>query len=224
MHRFQSALTDAGFARGIEECWETRPLYLGKVFANSLSNEFGQGAIEGVIARSHDLLTRTEVIRDGQRIQWNVPGSPCYGRVDAIPAALEAGLTVLVRRFDHDHEATAALARALMILVGQPVFATLFMTHRLGDTFPAHYDAANVVAVQLCGVKRWRLFERVNPPPASDAEVRPVQTELREPTHCEDLACGDLLYVPRGTIHRVAAISCPSLHISLGVRAATRRL
>jgi ribosomal protein L16 Arg81 hydroxylase len=215
MQRAHSELTVNGFARRLEECWERQPFFFGKVVANSLSHEFDQAVLAGVIAGSHALLARTEVIRDGQRIQWTALGTS-----DGIRTALESGLSVLVRRFDFDHEGTAALAHALAVLVSRPVFATLFMTHRVGATFPAHYDAAEVFAVQLCGIKRWSLFGRINPPPVSDADVRPVHTALEAATRCEQLVPGDLLYVPRGTIHMVDAISTPAMHISFGVRAA----
>jgi hypothetical protein len=218
MYRFQQALTAGRLGERLQECGESRGFFFRKILADALSDEFKQDTILGAIAKSQPGL-RVEVSRDGERIPWSDHSGSNFTTVETIRTALDEGLAVVVRRFEFDHEATACLAQALATRIGRPVFASLFVTYRRGATFPAHYDAANVFAVQLCGVKRWDLFEQVSPLPNCHAEVSPIQNLSEEPLRREDVAVGDLLYVPRGTIHRVGAISCPCVHISFGAHA-----
>jgi ribosomal protein L16 Arg81 hydroxylase len=129
------------------------------------------------------------------------------------------GLTILVRRFDLEHSASGLFAQSLAALIGAPVFGTLFITPGPENAFPAHYDAANVFALQLAGAKRWDLFEQVFPLPLSDTDVNSLPMRPPRVMESHDLTTGDLLYVPRGLVHEVIPTSCPSLHISFGMLA-----
>lgn len=162
---------------------------------------------------------RIEFVRDGKRINATDFGGELQFGSDWVQAALDLGVAILVRRYDLDDDATLAFVEAIADVVQSPVFATLFMTRNVEPSFPAHYDAANVLALQLRGAKRWGIFEQVTPLPENDLAVKPVHGFAEEQGRYIDLTPGDVLYVPRGMIHHVHAIDTPSVHISFGIRA-----
>jgi ribosomal protein L16 Arg81 hydroxylase len=75
--------------------------------------------------------------------------------------------------------------------------------------------------LQVAGVKRWALFDRALPPPTSDADVKPIDVGDRPSTYTYDLKPGDVLYVPRGVVHRVQALETPAVHVSFGLKVLT---
>jgi ribosomal protein L16 Arg81 hydroxylase len=216
-NQFAAVFAEARFTRLLEECWEVQPRYLKDFFPGSLFREFSISSIDEAIATIDPRLPRAEVLDNGKKVDWSCLSSGCATPV-AIHVALEAGLTLLAQRFELYHKATEALARALTDRIEREVFASLYLTRKDGAAaFPAHYDAANVFALQLFGVKRWELYYRVSPPPEVDSDVRDVTVGPEEITQCEHLAPGDLLYNPRGNIHSVSASCAPCLHIAFGI-------
>lgn len=103
--------------------------------------------------------------------------------------------------------------RSLEFFLHQPATAEAFWSR--GDAkAPPHHDDYDLIAIQIKGRKRWY----VSTDPASlpnpwKSGPNPVpKMERHQPI---DMAVGDLLYLPRGTDHRVDAIE-PSLHLSIG--------
>lgn len=84
---------------------------------------------------------------------------------------------------------------------------------------PVHWDMGAVTAIQLAGIKKWYLW----PPVVGLDEV----CNLRDVTSAEKkakpmmtvtLAPGDVLFVPRGWLHRAETQGDkPSLHVSVGI-------
>jgi bifunctional lysine-specific demethylase and histidyl-hydroxylase MINA len=112
------------------------------------------------------------------------------------------------------------LARALEALLLKPVTASAFWSR--GDLLaPVHSDDHDILVVQLLGRKRWYLsdepsalentWERIPGPPPTLGSHRTLE-----------LVPGDVLYVPRGTVHTVDA-SDVSLHVAIGFTPVTLR-
>ena len=84
--------------------------------------------------------------------------------------------------------------------------------------FAPHYDDVEVFILQLEGKKRWRLYK-----PRSEKETLPRfssknfdQNEIGKPMMDITLEPGDLLYMPRGTIHQGNCLEdAHSLHITV---------
>ena len=78
--------------------------------------------------------------------------------------------------------------------------ANLYITPPKAQGFSKHKDDHEVLAIQICGSKVWRLS-------ATDGAHEVV------------LAAGGLLYVPAGLEHEAASAREPSIHIALGLKA-----
>jgi hypothetical protein len=105
------------------------------------------------------------------------------------------------------------LLRSLEFIFHQPATAEVFWSR--GDAkAPAHHDDYDLIVIQIKGRKQWFIStEPASLPNPWKSGPNPVPTMER---HQEiGIAPGDLLYLPRGTDHRVDAIE-PSLHLSIG--------
>lgn len=103
--------------------------------------------------------------------------------------------------------------RSLEFFFHQPATAEAFWSR--GDAkAPAHHDDYDLIVIQLKGRKRWFVStEPASLPNPWKYGPNPVPTLERH--QVVEVGPGDLLYLPRGTDHRVDAIE-PALHLSIG--------
>jgi bifunctional lysine-specific demethylase and histidyl-hydroxylase MINA len=113
----------------------------------------------------------------------------------------------------------AELARALEVLLHQPVSTSAFWS-RGGMRAPVHYDDHDLLVVQLLGEKRWYVGRGPSELPNVWRSV-PALVELGE-HESFDVRPGDLVYLPRGTLHSVDS-QAESLHVSIGFTPLTVR-
>jgi bifunctional lysine-specific demethylase and histidyl-hydroxylase MINA len=112
------------------------------------------------------------------------------------------------------------LARALEFMLHAPVTASAFWS-RGGMRAPVHYDDHDLIVVQLRGDKRWYVSEKPSELPNTWTSIPAESLELG-PHASIDMHPGDLLYLPRGTLHSVDS-DAESLHLSIGFTPLTVR-
>lgn len=98
------------------------------------------------------------------------------------------------------------------------VGCNIYLTPPNSQGFAPHYDDIEAFILQIEGEKRWRLYK---PPPEGYLTRYPSrdfkQSEVGEPMLDRIIKAGDLLYIPRGTIHQAQTLETHSLHITLSV-------
>ncbi|XP_023239506.1 ribosomal oxygenase 2-like [Centruroides sculpturatus] len=97
------------------------------------------------------------------------------------------------------------------------VGANVYITPRNSQGLSPHYDDVEVFIIQLEGCKEWKLYR---PPVELPREYSSdlTQEEIGEPTHSFTLYPGDLLYMPRGTVHQARTPSTSkdcSTHVTI---------
>jgi len=112
------------------------------------------------------------------------------------------------------------LARALEMLLLAPVTTSAFWS-RGGMRAPVHYDDHDLIVVQLLGEKRWYVASGPSDLPNTWGGIPPDTLELG-PHEAFDVRPGDLVYLPRGTLHSVDS-QAESLHVSIGFTPLTVR-
>ena len=111
------------------------------------------------------------------------------------------------------------LARALELLLHQPVTTSAFWSCG-GMRAPVHFDDHDLIVVQLLGAKRWSAANSSDLPntwlgiPRAAVDLGPHTTF--------DVHPGDVVYLPRGTLHSVVS-EVESLHLSIGFTPLTLR-
>jgi bifunctional lysine-specific demethylase and histidyl-hydroxylase MINA len=111
------------------------------------------------------------------------------------------------------------LARALELMLHQPVTTSAFWS-RAGMRAPVHYDDHDLIVVQLLGEKRWYVANSSDLPNTWRG-IPPETIELGSHTSF-DVRPGDVVYLPRGTLHSVTS-DAESLHLSIGFTPLTLR-
>ncbi len=92
--------------------------------------------------------------------------------------------------------------------------ASVYLTARGSQGLAPHHDDVEVFVLQMQGRKHWRLHAPA-PSQAQALEYSPDLSELGELLMDVVLQPGDLLYLPRGTVHYAVAQDEPSVHITL---------
>src|SRR5207253_2896853 len=97
-----------------------------------------------------------------------------------------------------------------------PVHGNLYLTPAQSQGFDAHFDAHEVFALQLDGVKHWRLYGLAAVLPLACEKANVPRSSLGPPQEVR-LEAGDLLYIPRGHAHEAFTSDQPSLHLTIGI-------
>jgi hypothetical protein len=110
------------------------------------------------------------------------------------------------------------VARALEHMLHQPVTTSAFWS-RGGMRAPVHYDDHDLLVVQLLGDKHWYVANTSELP---NSWSRVPETVELGPHTTFDVHPGDVVYLPRGTLHSVTS-DAESLHLSIGFTPLTLR-
>jgi hypothetical protein len=84
-----------------------------------------------------------------------------------------------------------------------------------------HHDTHDVFVAQVYGTKRWRLYPQQTKLPLQDQRYRRPAEGAGEPIADFTLYPGDMLYMPRGTVHAAVSDDRASLHLTIGVATTT---
>lgn len=218
-NEFERILSPVSLDAFFEESYERKPLHLsGRKVEEVFPGLPDIDKFEELLwSHEYKLRRSLRVNRQGKYLQ---PPPDSTGK-DLFRWAVDAfgeGYTLILNGTDTLSEDIARLARAIESETGGKVAANAFLTPPDNHGFNPHFDTHDVFILQLEGAKVWRLFdERINLP--VDRQIFLIdQNTLNEPTLEVELQPGDLLYVPRGTVHGAFTKCGPSLHLTVGYR------
>jgi ribosomal protein L16 Arg81 hydroxylase len=137
------------------------------------------------------------------------------------------GATLVLQGLHRTWAPIAEFTRQLADDLGHPAQVNAYITPASSRGFDPHYDTHDVFVIQIAGAKHWRIHEPVHRHPLADqpwTDHRDAVAERarHEPTIDATFEPGDVLYLPRGWIHSAEALGGTSIHVTIGVRAATR--
>ncbi|MFJ4191509.1 cupin domain-containing protein [Kitasatospora sp. NPDC089509] len=134
---------------------------------------------------------------------------------------LAEGATLVLDAVDELHPGIGALAGQLERWLRTGVQVNLYGSWTGIEGFGVHWDDHDVVVVQLDGAKRWRIYGPTRMVPMH-RDVETPEPPPAEPVADLVLTAGDVLYLPRGWWHAVAASEGQhSLHVTCGLQSTT---
>ena len=89
------------------------------------------------------------------------------------------------------------LAAAIEREMGIQTHVNAYLSFSKGGAFKPHWDIHDVLAVQVYGNKRWRIWKGVVPYPVENADDAAINASVAPDDEIE-LAPGDVLFIPRG--------------------------
>ncbi|MFE2410001.1 cupin domain-containing protein [Kitasatospora sp. NPDC059408] len=134
---------------------------------------------------------------------------------------LAEGATLVLDAVDDLHPGIGALAGQLERWLRTGAQVNLYASWTGTEGFGVHWDDHDVVVVQLDGAKRWRIYGPTRAVPMH-RDVETPEPPPEEPVADLVLTAGDVLYLPRGWWHAVAASEGQhSLHVTCGLQSTT---
>jgi ribosomal protein L16 Arg81 hydroxylase len=109
------------------------------------------------------------------------------------------------------------LERSIERRLKEKVLINAYLSFNKGGAFNAHYDDHDVLVVQVHGHKHWQLLGTVEP---SSVSIKPWPDGALGPSNVtweQDIAPGDMLFIPRGTWHRATVCDDISVHLTITI-------
>ena len=170
----------------------------------------------------------TEVFVDGEFDQ-NDPGSSAT-TVELAEKHFDEGHTMMIQHAnkvsDRLHKTSCTIYNAF----GHNAGINLYYSPANATGFLLHHDGHDLVIVQTIGSKCWKLCEQPSedqlPVDAKHYTNDPYQNPEGLKCRMVGLRAGDMLYLPRGTLHAPHTMACkghpdvggdPSMHLSVGI-------
>ncbi len=114
-----------------------------------------------------------------------------------------------------------ALCARLEQELDHSIHANAYITPGQTAGFPPHYDAHEVLVLQIAGKKRWYINEPSITLPQPDELFKPDGFRPGPLLMEIELQAGDLLYLPRGYVHSTSTSQSHSAHVTIGITVCT---
>jgi JmjC domain len=160
------------------------------------------------------------VVRDGKELSLRSLSGGGLRRAQLLEEVLayyRDGATI-VAQFLHEQDARLrAFGRKFSAALSAGVQINAYMSPNRERGLKKHFDTHDVFVMQLHGRKAWTLYERIPLAPFQGERPNPEAVEAMEDCAELVLAPGDLLYIPRGLVHKAESLETSSLHLTVGV-------
>ncbi|XP_018610595.1 ribosomal oxygenase 2 isoform X3 [Scleropages formosus] len=200
---FQSLITPLERDQFFQEYWEKKPLFLQRrdpdvaAYSQSL---FKLSELKELCGYGLEYARDLNVCRcvNGKKKVMNRKGRVIYSQLEKDFNQRRA--TIQFHQPQRFKDELWRIQEQLECFFGCLVGSNIYLTPQESQGLPPHYDDVEVFILQLEGEKHWRLYE----PTVPLAREYSLESEERigSPTHDITLKPGDLLYLPRGTIHQ----------------------
>ncbi len=195
----------------------------------------GPDAVDELVSERGLRTPFMRVAKDGTTLgdrAFTAPGGTGAGVADQVSddklvALFADGATMVLQGLHRVWPPIIAFAQQVSADLGHPVQVNAYVTPPAARGFDDHYDVHDVFVLQVEGQKRWSIRPPVHESPLRDqpwTEHRAAvqQAAMTEPMIDADLRPGDVLYLPRGTLHAATALGQISTHLTVGVHTWTR--
>jgi ribosomal protein L16 Arg81 hydroxylase len=201
--------------------WEQRHLHVIRNDPDYYRDLLTLDGIDQALSLSGTDLEHLRVVVDGKETPVSALttlGGPA-GHANALEALYEryrTGSTIVVNSLEQRFEPMRRWVQALGAEIGCRIQMNVYLTPAGARGFAPHYDSHDVFIAQVYGAKHWRLSA---PPIELPLHTQPYDKSQPEPDADEefDLRAGDVLYLPRGTVHSGTSSETASLHVTIGV-------
>ncbi len=217
LDRLFSPVTVSDFAQNIIDC---RPFVRLPRSESALREQFLGEDPMGAIFDAYDLIAKQ--VRPTSRAPRGP--RPSFSNIQsreefcaALRQCAEAGFTVQLPEAGSIFPQLAQLRTALAMWFGGRVTVHLFWSAP-GCCNYNHFDIYDVLIIQICGRKQWRIAIDDGGLPNDWPAMPHCEPEPSDNIEVVDLEMGEILYVPRGQHHEVDSLEVPSLHISIVFR------
>ena len=156
-------------------------------------------------------------------LEMSTVPSTADGRRQRSPAAIHAlttqGVSLVVNWIGRLVPEIQAVNRMLERHLGCGINTNAYVSFRQDSAFKAHWDDHDVLVLQVAGHKRWWLYGHPYAYPVKGPDFIGPHFPNPGPPEAElVMAPGDILFVPRGDVHKAVVEGEKSLHLTIGLK------
>lgn len=155
------------------------------------------------------------IARQGRPLPLEMVGVGASGLApDAVQALCDQGASLVLDQVDKQVPAIAAMNAMIERYLRCDTHTNAYASFNRESAFKAHFDGHNVLILQLQGRKRWWCYGQKVRFPLKGQTFSTLE-DLPPPEWEGVLEPGDMLYIPRGDVHRAMVEGPQSLHLTV---------
>lgn len=196
--------------------WEREPLLVRREDPDYYADLLTLDDVDQVLTLSGIGLERVRVVVAGKETPISALRGSGHNVLETLYERYRGGSTVVLNALEQRWEPLHRLSRMLGGELSARLQMNIYVTPAGNQGFGPHYDMHDVFVAQVHGAKHWRIAGQPYELPLNGQPYDKSQPDP-EPDDEFDLRAGDLLYLPRGTVHWATANEHTSVHITIGV-------
>ncbi|MCP2343171.1 cupin domain-containing protein [Actinomadura rupiterrae] len=196
--------------------FERKPLLVKREDPGYYAELMTMEDLDDVFATSNFRADNTRIIVDGRETPVSELGEAPGSELEKLYSYYRDGHTIIINGIQERWTPLARLCRRLNLEANLHAQVNVYLTPPNARGFKAHYDTHDVLMAQAYGSKTWRLY-------GADADL-PLPTQrcdkskdFGRPRTEFSLSDGDVVYLPRGTVHEGTSTGEASMHITVGL-------
>lgn len=203
--------------------WEQKPLHISRNDEKHYSSYVSKAAIESLIVDTAVYFPRVQLSGGAEGL---IPEHYLDDQNKVLPTrflqAHAAGSTIVISQAHDVFAPLAHLKRTMQSALELQCQTNVYLSPIGKRGFNPHYDAHDVVILQVSGCKTFRFYPGGPVLPFANDRFDSERDKPGTESQSVRLEPGDTLYIPRGMMHDAVADGAEhSLHITLGVYAVT---
>ena len=200
----------------LRERWERSVLHVERDDADYFADLFTLADLDRLLAHTALPVTNLNLARDATPLDQEQYAAGAFIDMARVLRLHADGATIILRSIEQWHRGLDQLTRAAARELGAVTQANVYATPASRQSTPPHWDTHDLFILQVHGEKVWKLYEAQHALPLGRERFQQGVDAVGPQTDAVRLRPGDVLYLPRGTIHEPVADSY-SIHVSLGV-------
>jgi ribosomal protein L16 Arg81 hydroxylase len=206
--------------------WEKAPLHVVRETADYYHDTLSLPELDSYLEQGHLSPYFLRVISNGvdcdanqwTRIEQRKNTEPYrVVEVERLFALFNQGATIIINAAQTAIPTLRAFCASLQGDLRIRLQANLYVTPPCSRGFDFHFDPHDVFIMQISGTKKWRLYDYQVKLPVVAGSLDSNDYEQKSPKQIAEMKPGDLLYLPRGTVHLANTSATSSIHITISL-------
>jgi ribosomal protein L16 Arg81 hydroxylase len=209
-----------------DEYADQRPLYISRDDPGYFADLLTFDDVDRLLTLSGPTFENIRVASNGIDAIISSPDSRRHeaaNRLETIYRHYRAGSTIVLNSVNERLEPLKRLERTLNAELGAGLEMNVYLTPGgQAQGFRPHYDTHDVLVLQIQGNKTWGIygspFPQPLPMPAQEFNnMKALLNVPAEPDRQLEMRPGDILYLPRGTVHAATSNETATVHLTIGI-------
>jgi ribosomal protein L16 Arg81 hydroxylase len=209
-----------------DEYADQRPLYISRDDPEYFADLLTFDDVDRLLTFSGPNFENIRVASNGIDAIISSPDSRRHeaaNRLEMIYRHYRAGSTIVLNSVNERIEPLKRLERTLNAELGAGMEMNVYLTPGgQAQGFRPHYDTHDVLVLQIQGNKTWGVygspFPQPLPMPAQEFNnMKALLNVPAEPDRQLEMRPGDVLYLPRGTVHAATSNETATVHLTIGI-------